>query len=131
MRKQQSSPADQSGFYLVRLADQSSVEFAAKGLESREDFSGCAFFLHGLSADVTNFVYDVAVAGDMVILNAQGANTHASPTLILTDVSQTKDLPKDMQLTPVLCESGQRLAELLGAGFGKWQNYRNQVIEGQ
>jgi len=39
---------DGSGFYTVKFADGTDVEFSAEGLQGSGDFTGCAFHLHGI-----------------------------------------------------------------------------------
>jgi hypothetical protein len=69
----------------------------------------------------------VALAGDMVIFNAQGRNSAANPVMILTDPAQREQVSLKDYL-PVLCTSADRLAALLGQGFGDWQAYRDRVL---
>jgi hypothetical protein len=53
---------DKWGVYDVRFPDGSHVEFVAKGLESAEKFSGCAFHLRGFTPLIVEFVLFTALA---------------------------------------------------------------------
>ncbi len=121
---------DKFSFYRVHFPDGSDVDFSASGLESDDEFDGCAFHIYGFTPSIVNFIFDVAKAGEMVILNAQGSNTLASPTFILTDQSQSAELPEDAGACPVVCHSAEHLSELLGLGFENWKDYRNTVVGG-
>jgi hypothetical protein len=118
---------DEFGFYLVEFGDGSRVEFSAKGLQSDGEFSGCAFHLRSFSAAVVTFVYQVAVAGDFVIINAQGNGSFESPLCITVAVSQSRHLPEGLG-EPRLVESAAALAMSLGADMAGWQAYRDHVI---
>ena len=127
LRQHNQDSADRFGFYLVQFADGSHIEFSAKGLESGEDFTGCAFHIRGFSPAALSFIYDVATVGNMVIFNAQGSDTVSDPLVMLTAPSQLAHLPEGAGANPVLCSSAVELARLLGVGFEKWENYRDQV----
>ncbi|MDR6937471.1 hypothetical protein [Luteibacter sp. 3190] len=128
LRRHSQVAADKFGFYVVDFADGSSVEFSAKGLEGHENFTGCAFLIRGFSQCIVELVFDVAKAGGMVILNAQGNGSAANPIAILTDASQASHLPSEGLPNPVLCGSSQHLSSLLGVGHQQWQRFRDQVM---
>lgn len=127
LRRYSDANADKYGFHLVELDDGSSVEFSAKGLHSDEEFSGCAFHLRSFSEAVITFVYQVAVAGDFVVINAQGNGSLESPLSIAVAASQSRHLPEGLG-EPQLAESAQALAKLLGAGIAGWKAYRDHAI---
>jgi hypothetical protein len=118
---------DKFGFYLVEFDEGSRVEFSAQGLQSDEQFSGCAFHLRSFSAAVITFVYEVAVAGDFVIINAQGDGSFESPLSITVEASQSRHLPEGLG-EPRLVESPEALAMSLGADMAGWQAYRDHVL---
>lgn len=101
---------DDFGFYLVAFPDGVEVEFSARGLESDESFSGCAFHIRGSGAHLMQFVFDVARAGDMVILPAMEGNP-----VVLVSEAQKADLPTDISagLEPILVRSPEELAAVL------------------
>jgi hypothetical protein len=114
---------------LVKFADGSRLEYSAKQLESTGIFTGCGFHLRSLTPAVLEFVFEIAVAGDMVIFNAQGASdSTTNPLAIPVDPAQVPHLPDGVAAEPVVCESPQRLAQLLGVGFGQWAGYRDRAI---
>ena len=121
------TPADDFGFYYIDFADGSHVELSAKGLESGRRFTGGVFYIRGMSPEIVLFVFAFAVAGDMIIFNAQGEDTLFSPLAILTSESQRIHLPQGAAINPVLCESAHHLAKLLGVGFEKWSAYRDNA----
>jgi hypothetical protein len=127
LRKYSSADADDFGFYLIDFADGGSADFSAAGLESAAPFSGCAFHLRGLSPTVVRFVYEIAVAGDMAILNAQGRDTVESPTAIYVAEPQLSHLSEGLGEHPRLVTSADELGEALGAGFLAWDQYRDQI----
>lgn len=128
LRRHSSSFPNKFGFYNVQFADDSDVEFSAKELESDGDFTCCAFHIHGFSPAILSFIYDVAQAGNMVIFNPQGDDTESNPSAILTNMTQTLELPSEFLKFPVLCNSAQHLSVLLGLAFDNWQNYRDSVV---
>ncbi|GHU10455.1 hypothetical protein FACS1894185_1980 [Betaproteobacteria bacterium] len=123
---------NESGAYNVEFSDGSHVEFLAK-LESEEEFTGCAFPMHGFSPLIITFVFKVAVAGEMVIFNAQGNGTPENPLCIIPAPSQLPHLPSGLgsAYTPFPCTSPEHLWQLLGMGFDDWSEYRDHVVGGR
>lgn len=101
---------DEFGFYVVAFPDGVDVEFSARGLESDESFTGCAFHIRGSGDHLMQFVFDVARAGDMVILPAMEGNP-----LVLVSEAQRTDLPTDIVdgFEPILVRSPEELAAVL------------------
>ena len=128
LRRHCSDPGGKWGVYEVRFQDGSRVELAANGLESSENFTGCAFHLRGFTLPILSFVIDIAKAGDMFIFNAQGRDTLASPVAILTSEAQICHLPKTAWSHPVHCRNAVHLAALLGADHEEWERFRDNVI---
>ena len=116
------------GFYTVPFEDGSRVEFSARGLESGGEFNGCAFHLRHFSKNVISFVYEVALAGDMVIFNAQGSDTPEEPLAVAVNEHQVDQLPAGAASNPAICSSPDELAHLLGVTFEQWDDYRNHVL---
>ena len=130
LHQQTHDSADSYGFYNVGFCDGSDVEFSAKELEidTGAEFSNCAFHLRDFSPEVITFVYQVAVAGDMVIINAQGRDDDPkNPLTILVDESQRAHLPEELGGAR-FAESAESLGNLLGASVGEWQAYRDRVV---
>ena len=128
LHKRCKEPPDNYGYYNVNFQDGSSVEFSAKGLQSSESFTGCSFHIRGASKELITFVYEVAVAGDMVIFNAQGADEPNNPLALLIESRQSIDLPEGVAANPVLCDSPSHLAELIGFSLEGWKDYRDSVV---
>lgn len=119
--------ADRFGYYLLKFPDHAVVQFHAKGLESGGNFRGCGFHLRGFSSTIITFVFDLALAADMVIFNCQAADTPESPMAILVDESQRAHLPQALR-HPVLCTSPRHLSQLLGSSFESWSQFRDAAI---
>ena len=119
---------DDFGYYIVNFQDGSSLEFSAKGLQSSESFTGCSFHIRGVSRELITFVYEVAVAGNMVIFNAQGTDEPHNPIALLVKSWQSTDLPEGVAANPILCNSPSHLSELIGFSFEGWKDYRDSVI---
>jgi hypothetical protein len=116
---------DQFGFYVVSLPEGGDVEFSASGLESQDSFNGCAFHVRGFSDSLAKFIFDIARAGDMVIIPAMEGN----PLILLSEAQRPHVHPDALKsLRPVVVNSAQELAALLGGGFGAWSRYRDQVL---
>ena len=127
LRNSSRDSADSFGFYNVEFVDGSSVEFSAKGLEMVDKFTGCAFHIRSVSQAVISFVFDVAVAGNMIIFNAQGTDEISNPSAILVSESQISHLPEGSAVNPVVCGSARHLLTLLGLGFEQWEKYRDSA----
>ena len=122
------SGPDDFGFYDVRFTDGSEVEFSASGLSGESDFAACAFHIRGMSQRLVSFIWDIAKAGEMVILPAMDDFVP-----ILSSLEQHNHLPQDLARdfpVPVVCKSPAELESLLVGGYSGWQRYRNQVIDG-
>jgi hypothetical protein len=128
LRRHCQDSCDQFGFYLVEFPDGSDVEFSARGLESSDEFAGCAFHIRDFSPSLMVFVFDVADAGDMIIFNPQGADEPNSPLAILVNESQLAHMPDDAAANPVICKSASHLGQLLGLGFEQWEDYRDAIV---
>jgi len=119
------SGPDQFGFYVVRFSDGVHVEFSAQGLHEGNDFDGCAFHIRSMSFDLIKFVWEVATAGDMVILPAM-----EDFVPILSSPEQAQSLPPDLLRDcphPVVCGSAAELESLLNGGYSGWKKYRDQI----
>jgi len=113
-------------FYVVEFADGYSVELYSNGLHGEGEFTGCTFFMRGMSPDLVRFVFDMAKAGDMVMLP-----TMENFVPILSSPGQQNELPKDLaenEIPPVLCRSPEELWALLVDGYDGWKKYRDQMV---
>ena len=117
---------DDFGFYVVKFPDGVDVELSAKGLNGAAIFTGCAFHIRGMSPHLVSFIFEIAKAGDMVVLPAM-----EDFVPILSSPQQKQQLPADLsQQSPVavVCESPAELGSLLSGGYAGWQEYRNQML---
>jgi len=116
---------DDFGFYVVAFPDGVEVEFSASGLESQESFTGCVFHIRGIGDDLIKFMFDVARAGDMVMIPAM----EDTPLVLVSD-AQRSAVPSDMldDLRPALVRSPEELGALLSGGFDGWSAYRDKVL---
>jgi hypothetical protein len=117
---------DDHGFYAVRISDGTEVEFSARGLNGDGDFTSAAFHIRGMSECLAAFIWEVAHAGEMVIVPAMEDWVPILPTL-----DQYQHLPIDLKRdfpTPVVCESAAQLNLLLEGGYSSWRKYRDQVV---
>ncbi len=116
---------DEFGFYVVAFPDGIEVEFSAKGLESQEPFTGCAFHIRGFGDDLMKFMFDVARAGDMVIIPAMEGNP-----LVLVSEAQAREIPSDLResFRSIVVGSAKELGAVLSGGFEGWSAYRDHVL---
>ncbi|PWT86620.1 MAG: hypothetical protein C5B56_12145 [Proteobacteria bacterium] len=116
---------DDFGVYVVAFPDGVEVEFSAKGLESGESFKGCAFHIRGFGDGLIKFMFDVARAGDMVIIPTMEDNP-----LVLVSEQQKKNVPVDLQesFQSIVVDSAGELGAVLSGGFEGWCAYRDQVL---
>jgi hypothetical protein len=114
------------GFYVVEFSDGVDVQFSAEGLDGAGEFRDCAFHIRGMGSHLVRFIFEIAKAGDMVILPAM------EPFVpILTSPEQIKELPPGLAkdgLEPVVCRAPAELESLLCGGYAGWRKYRDQVI---
>jgi hypothetical protein len=125
LRAATSRGPDEFGFYLVAFPDGVEVEFSAKGLESQEPFTGCGFHMRGFGDSLMQFMFDVARAGDMVIIPAMDGNP-----LVLVSDAQARNLPADLRenfRSMAACSAGE-LGAVLRGGFEGWSAYRDHVL---
>ncbi len=113
------------GFYVVTFPDGVDVEFSASGLESEEAFTGCAFHIRGIGDCLIKFMFDVARAGDMVIIPAM-----ADTPLVLISHAQEPSVPAGVResLGLILVQSPSELGAVLTGGFEGWSAYRDKVL---
>ena len=117
------------GFYDAFFDDGSHVQFSATGLETDEEFNICVFQLRNFTFPIMRFVYEVAVAGDMVVANGQGHGTEDSPSTIVVNDAQRQHLWPDAGVVR-LVSSPVELAQALVGDVSAWQGYRDQVVGG-
>jgi hypothetical protein len=116
---------DNFGFYIVKFSDGSDVELSAKSLEGTPTFTGCVFHIRGMSPHVAKFIFEIAKAGDLVILPAM-----EDFVPILSSPEQRSHLPPDLlqgHPEPVVCDTPAELGSLLSGGYTGWRRYRDQV----
>jgi hypothetical protein len=116
---------DKFGFYRVSFPDRTDVEFSAHGLESDESFTSCAFHIRAFGEALMTFLFEVACAGDMVMMPAMEGYP-----LILVSESQRAHVPAEVveALRPVVVQSPAELSALLSGGFAGWSAYRDRVV---
>jgi hypothetical protein len=120
------SGPDEHGYFIVKFPDGVDVELSAKGLDGSGSFTGCAFHVRGLSSNLAAFIFEIAKAGDMVVLPAM-----EDFVPILSAPEQRNELPPDLQASergPIWCRSASELEVLLSGGYAAWQKYLNQVL---
>jgi len=123
------SGPDEYGYFIVKFPDGVDVELSAKGLDGGGSFTGCAFRAQGLSSNLAAFIFEIAKAGDMVVLPAM-----EDFVPILSAPEQRNELPPDLQNSaqgPIWCRSAYELEALLAGGYAAWQKYLNQVLKPQ
>ncbi|MFL6632456.1 MAG: hypothetical protein ACJ8HJ_09095 [Massilia sp.] len=121
--------ADGSDFYDVSFDDGSHVQLLAKGLETDEELNICTFYLRNFTFPIMRFIYEVAVAGDMMVMNPQGQGTEDSPAALIVNEAQRQRLWADPGHVQLLT-SAQDLGRALGGDVSGWQAYRDQVVGG-
>lgn len=116
---------DQFGYVLVNFEDGSSVELNTSGLE--DEYTSCNFHIRSFSPHVLSFVYDLARAGGLTVLNPQSGGTEDSPMALFVDDDQPRHAPDSLAPFAPVCHSAAELAAQLGAGFDRWSAYRDSV----
>jgi hypothetical protein len=117
------------GFYDAFFDDGSHVQFSAGGLETDEEFTSCVFYLRNFTLPIMRFMYEVAVAGDMMVANGQGDGTEESPSTIIVHEGQRQHLWPDPGAVR-LVTSAEELAQALGGDAAAWQGYRDRIVGG-
>jgi hypothetical protein len=82
-----------------------------------------------ISPLLIKFIFQIAKAGDMVILP-----TMQNFVPILTSTEQKQDLPQSLaenEPPPIVCESALELESLLCGGYESWRKYRDQIVSGK
>jgi hypothetical protein len=119
---------DKFGIHRVKFPDGVDAEFSAKELYDAGEFNACAFHMHGNSPHLSKFIFEIAKAGDMVILPAM-----EDFIPILSSSLQKEHLPQELaenEPPPIVCESSEELEFLLNGGYEGWRKYRDQIISG-
>ena len=114
------------GGYTVVTGDGGECAMQVDAGENGSVVVGCAFFIREQWTPqlLTTFL-NVARATDGVLVGA-----FVPPRVILVDAGQRSSLPEMPGWDdPVVCQSGEELAALLGAGFMEWDRYRTQMQE--
>lgn len=118
---------DDFGFYVVKFPGGFEVDFSAKGLDGTSAFTGCAFCIRGISSQLVGFIWEIAKAGDMLILPAMDDFVP-----ILSSPEQSQQLSLDLAQDwpePVICGSPKELEIILFRGYAGWEQYWNRVVK--
>ncbi len=129
LKKSNFSGPDKFGFHIVKFPDGVDVEFSAKELYGVREFTNCSFHVRGIGPHLIQFIFEIAKAGDMVILPAM---EDFIPILSLP--GQKEHLPQELAENdppPIVCESAAELESLLCGGYESWRKYRDQILGGQ
>jgi hypothetical protein len=126
LRRHSDVQPDDFGFYRIEFTDGSSTELNCKELEGASEFTNCMFHMRSFSPAEIQLVYEVAVAGDMVIFNPQGDDSDESPSVILIHAAQRVQLTEQVAQKPRLIGSALELGVALGADVSRWQAYRDR-----
>ncbi|CAN5586477.1 hypothetical protein BH10ACT7_BH10ACT7_15240 [soil metagenome] len=93
-------------------------------LDQEKPVSGGIWHAH-LSDEECAFIYDLCVAGRMLIVNPQG-----NPLLIVPGHNHTPaELPDDVDVNDIAwIDSSSELAQVLSTGFAAFLEFKNRVI---
>jgi hypothetical protein len=109
------SPAE-DGCYVVKVGDGGEAEVWASNLGS-----SCMVALRGITPNLMQFLFDLLIAGNWVMLPAM-----EDTVAITTSPQSLKGVPTDFP-SVVVCKSANELAVLLTEGVRQWEKYRDQV----
>jgi len=101
---------DEFNFVILEFEDGSSVEVSL--WTDEKAITGCTFFTRGISLCMVEFIYNMAVAGNFVILDTGGEDTPESPIAIMTSRSVLEDVGADVFENPRLCNDIKELTEI-------------------
>ncbi len=99
------------------------LDVSAGDLETDEEFTGCAFFLHAFSPDIAEVIFRIAQAGGMAIIPAAATGPLVPPS------ADPRDLPAGMS-QPMRIISGRALFSALSGEYGRYERWRDRVIPG-
>ena len=126
LRTRQFSGPNRFGYYTVTFPDGVEVELSAKGLDGTAEFTGCAFHLRSMSRHLPEFIFELAKAGDMVVLPAMERRV-----AILASPQQREHLPPNLAKDGwelVVCDTSAKLESLLFGGHAAWQKYLGELL---
>jgi len=101
---------DEFGFVVLEFDDGSSVEVHL--WKDQKAITGLTFFTRGISLSMAEFIYNMAVAGNFVILDTGGEDTLESPIAMMTSRSVLEDVGAEIFENPRLCKDVKELIEI-------------------
>jgi hypothetical protein len=110
---------DEYGCYRVDLEDGGNAEVFASNLEW-----GCSVAARSMTPSLCQFLYRLLKAGNWVMLPVM-----EEAMAITTSPGSLKRIPDDFPKV-VVCNSIEELTVLLADGFGAWEKYRDQLVDG-
>ncbi|HQU44202.1 MAG TPA: hypothetical protein PK867_15385 [Pirellulales bacterium] len=110
----------QSDHYAIELEDGGSAAIFSGGLER-----GCMVAIHGLTPNLTEFLFGLLKAGNWAMLPAM-----EDTVLITTSPGSMKGIPDGFPEL-VVCESVEELDVLLSRGVHAWQKLRDRLFGSQ
>lgn len=117
---------DEFNFLELEFDDGSSVEVSIWDDETA--IAGCMLFTRGISEALVKFMFDLATAGNFVILDTGGADTPDSPVAIVTSEDLLATIGDDLFEYPKVCKSASELSAILGLSSEEWLAYRDHVV---
>jgi len=121
-----SGQADDFNFLYLEFEDGSGTEVSI--WEDPNNITHATFFTRGLSASILGFIYDLAVAGNMMILNMQGSDSSEHPIAIAPNETIKSLIGEAGFEHIVVCSGPEELAKFLGASFSDWSNFRDKAL---
>jgi len=115
LRSINSDKLDEFNFLRLEFQDGSTVEISI--WEDATAITGCAFYMRGLSKPLIEFIFDMSLAGNFVILDSSGTDNiddSRGPLAIMTSPETLNEVGPNIFKHPRLCESVPELAEIFG-----------------
>jgi len=118
---------DEFGFLYLEFEDGSGTEVSI--WKDPAEITHCTFFTRGLSKKLLEFIYNMALAGNMVILNMQAEDSSENPTAMAPNQNILDNMGDAGFENIALCESPEKLAQMIDGSFGDWADFRDHALQ--
>lgn len=113
---------DEMGCYTPSFNDGSSVEVGFKGLADDPEFSSGMIVLHGNSQAITEFLYQIADAGNFIMQPIMDG----TPQIVTKESTASAVASRSPEV--MIANSANDIATIIASGVEAWDNYRRRAI---
>ncbi|MEX0876400.1 MAG: hypothetical protein WD114_02980 [Phycisphaerales bacterium] len=121
--RERGTAPDEFDAVVLKAGDGTEIVAYFDELNSDGDCSSGSLEMRSLTPPVAEMIFDIANRGNLVM------HVVADPLIILATSEETKAKVESRWPETELADTADALFKRIGAAFGQWENYRDQVMD--